>query len=541
MGKMTIREGLNSYGPSRHPRSWFGLIALSFIFFCYFFNAREYSDNFSESSTGAPDGQSVPIHPAHTTLSEPPTQPPSDVQAPPEDKNRRLVVIVSATDPSPDICKFILTAIALGYPRPIIVNWGLDYHSVSKWKNGKGLIKTVGIVKYLDAALHPNAHPDEKLDEDDLVLMSDGSDVWFQLPPDILLARFHRSNARANARLREQWHGNSPMPMRQTIVTACQKTCYPAISSGQNLRCHLLPESPLRADLYGPETDKNETLGHDSRPRFINGGSYMGPAGDMRRMFRRAQSIMDAYIGTGMKVRSEQGLVGEMLGEQEVWRQWMRKQNSAGDEAMAMMEQTYEYHIGLDYDQELSIPTVLAHQDGVFIKLNNQAEIEAHSAERQISPVRLKGLPDDIKATQNPLANVTENPDWGEMPLYADFFTESVTVMLHHNAHVDNLKQRRVLWWDQTWLFPHLRELVARSLTPREPTPLATVQTEDGGITYWAPPLDSVRRKPRVFFDSVVEPMIGGDFNTMCRYPDEQPDVGPHWWDEVFRDGKGPI
>lgn len=88
---------------------------------------------------------------------------------------------------------------------------------------------------------------------------------------------------------------------------------------------------------------------------------------------------------------------------------------------------------------------------------------------------------------------------------------------------------------------PHLRELVARSLTPREPTPLATVQTEDGEITYWAPPLDSVRRKPRVFFESVVEPMIEGEFNIMCRYPDEQPDVGPHWWDEIFRDGKGPI
>lgn len=538
---MSIREGLDSVGPSRHPQRWFGLIALFFICFCFFFNAREYSDSFSQNSTDAPDGQSVPIHPAHTTLSGPPTQPTSDVQAPPEAKNRRLVVIVPATDPNPEICKFILTAIALGYPRPIIINWGLDYHSVSKWEHGKSLIKTVGMVRYLDAALHPDAHPDEKLDEDDLVLVSDGSDVWFQLPPDVLIARFHRSIARANARLREQWRGNSPMPMRQTIVTACEKKCYPDISSGQNLRCHLLPESPLRADLYGPETDKNETREHDFRPRFINGGSYMGPAGDMRRMFRRAQSILDTYIGTGMKVRSEQGLVGEMFGEQEVWRQWMRKQNSANDEVLAMTHQTYEYHVGPDYYQELSIPTSRAHDDGVFIKLNNQTEIAAQSAERQISPVRLKGLPDDVKATQNPLANVTENPDWGEMPLWADFFTESVPVMLHHNAHVDNLKERRILLWDKIWIFPYLRELVTRSLTPRELTPLGTVQTEGGEITYWAPPLDSVRRKPRVFFHTVLEPMIEGNFNTICRYPDEKPDEGPHWWDEVFRDGKGPI
>ena len=42
---------------------------------------------------------------------------------------------------------------------------------------GQNLPKIPGLVKYMDTALHPDAHPTEKLQNDDLVLMVNANDM----------------------------------------------------------------------------------------------------------------------------------------------------------------------------------------------------------------------------------------------------------------------------------------------------------------------------------------------------------------------------
>lgn len=464
-------------------------------------------------------------------------------------RDRRLVLVIPATSPNPDLCKTIVTALALGYPSPIIINWGIDYHAVTKWEGGANLPKIPGFVKYLDAAMHPDAHPDERLEDDDLVLMVDAYDVWFQLPVEVLLKRYHAINKRANDRLRQQWGGNKePMPMQQTIVAASGKNCHPQPDSGSNMHCERLPDSPLRADLYGPGTDKNATRHRDHRPKYINGGVYVGPAGDMRRLFRRASQKMEAGIGQGIHLFSEQGIPGEVLGEQEVWRQWRRAKDAAfdDDDAKNLMDRDFEYHFGLDYHQELSIQTFWTDTedglfDGAFVSLNNQTVIDQHSTALGISPVRLTGIPNDVVAARNPLTGVIESPDWGEMPLYADFFTESVPVIVHHNG----FKERRTSWWDQPWFYQELRHLLALRMatTEQAAAPLAAVDAEGGvDVRYWAPPAEASDRRPRLMVDSARAPLANMEFQHVCQYPDE-PVRGPgqHWWDEVFRDAEGPF
>lgn len=44
--------------------------------------------------------------------------------------NRRFVVILPASTPSPSLCKTITSAIALGYPMPVIVNWEVNFLDV---------------------------------------------------------------------------------------------------------------------------------------------------------------------------------------------------------------------------------------------------------------------------------------------------------------------------------------------------------------------------------------------------------------------------
>jgi hypothetical protein len=473
-------------------------------------------------------------------------------------KEQRFVVVIPVTEGSPELCKTIMTALALGYPAPIIVNWGVDYHTVSKWTGGRNLPKIPGFLNYLDGVMHPEAHPSERLGEDDLVLMVDAFDVWFQLPAETMLRRYHEINRQANERLCAQWDGDGPMPMKQTIIAGSGKNCHPrALSSGSNLHCDELPESPLRPDLYGPLTEKNRTQAWHNRPRYINGGLYMGPAGDMRRLFRRATEKMQKGIGQGVHLFSEQGIPGEVLGEQEVWRAWRRNhsdsdvmQPAGDDNAEGLMERDLEYHFGLDYAQELSAQTFWTDQDlerglfdGGFVTFDNQSAIDASSAALNMTPPRLTQIPDDVLSATNPLMDVLgrkQAPSWRKMAVYADYYLANVPVILHHNG----FKDRRVAWWDRPWFHGYLRQLVTLRLVPRQPpVPLGTAENGAGVTRYWAPSAERLNRRPRMMKEDARERLPSFGFQDLCHFPGETLDgtPQPHWWEEVFRDAGGPF
>lgn len=67
----------------------------------------------------------------------------------------------------------MISAIALEYPAPIIVNWGRDPYEMSKWDGGPSLSKISGIMRYLDAVLHPDAHPLKKLHHKVILVIAD--------------------------------------------------------------------------------------------------------------------------------------------------------------------------------------------------------------------------------------------------------------------------------------------------------------------------------------------------------------------------------
>jgi hypothetical protein len=334
--------------------------------------------------------------------------------------------------------------------------------------------------------------------------------------------------------------------MKQTIVTAAEKKCYPNDFEkfGIDMRCDIWPESPLRPDLYGPETDKNVSNFHNNRPRWINGGMYLGPAGDMRRLFRRAMEEMEAMIGEGFPVRSEQGMLGKLIGKQEVWRQYQRGNQLNSVELKDLVEENLEYHAGLDYGQEISgqvhftdIDRKQDLYDADFVSLGDKEAIERYSEARGISPVRLLGLPDDVKMSRNPLAEFDKTANWSNMPLYADFFIGSVPAMIHHNGY----KGRRQTWWDRPWYHQRLRELVAPRLKSKPSNePLATVQIGDGQVRYWAVPAEARDRYPRKANETANGRFSKMECEELCRW-EEKPlkDARETWWEEVFRDGGG--
>ncbi|KAH7144296.1 hypothetical protein B0J13DRAFT_502244 [Dactylonectria estremocensis] len=481
----------------------------------------------------------------------------ADISEPPPG-NHRLVILLPADDPGSALCKVIFSGMALGYPSPVILNWRKDTGKTEeKAIGGSHLAKITGALEYLDAVTHPDTHEGDRLRDNDLVVLVDAYDVWWQLPPDVLIKRYHEANRVANERLAREWGGFGRMPMRQTIVTAVQKRCWPTPEMPGNRHCDELPESPARGDLYGENTDiepeyspREKNKHHDTRPKYFNSGTIMGPVGDMKRYVRRVKERMDQLLVDHPALWSDQAVFADIFGEQEVWRTWLRSQRRVFpyNEATKMMHERFEYSIGLDYSQQLFVPTVFEEEDGEYVDLNNETRIAERSAQLGIDPVRLRGVPSDIRDGEMPLKKVIIDEDhdaldWGELPLYADFFSEAVPVAVHHNAHEGGLKERRIWWWDRTWYFPYLRDLVEDFLEPpARMKPLAKVPTGQMGkqAVYWPLSSDRTKRKPRRF-----SPEVRGDgfpemeFEMLCRDRDEDEGSEQRWFDEVFRDGLG--
>lgn len=478
----------------------------------------------------------------------------ADIPEPPPG-NHRLVILLPADDSGSALCKVIFSGMAMGYPSPVILNWKKDVGKTDARDIGSShLAKITGALEYLDAITRQDTHEGDRLNDDDLVVLVDAYDVWWQLPPDVLIKRYHESNRLANERLAKEWGARGQMPMQQTIVASVQKRCWPTPEMPGNRHCEELPESTARKDLYGENTDIDPNLSakknpyHDTRPKYFNSGTIMGPVGDMKRYMRRVQERMEQLLVKHHKLWSDQGIFAEVFGEQEVWRTWLRTQHREfpHDDITKMMLERFEYNVGLDYSQQLFIPTVFEEEDGEMVHLNNETHIAEKSQKLGISPVRLKGVPKDIRNSEIPLNKVvSENQrgsfDWGEMPLYADYFSEAVPVAVHHNAHADGLKARRVWWWNRTWYFPYLRELVGIYLErPAKLQPLATFATQGKQAVYWPPSSDKEKRRPRHFtLGARKSGLPEMNFEMLCREKGEDVNSQRRWFQEVFRDGLG--
>ena len=84
----------------------------------------------------------------------------------------RLHLLIPATSSNEDLCKILLSVQILGYPTPILINYG-DAENENAYV--QHLAKVEGILKYLD-----DLHTSTQFSQD-LVLIVDGYDVWFQV------------------------------------------------------------------------------------------------------------------------------------------------------------------------------------------------------------------------------------------------------------------------------------------------------------------------------------------------------------------------
>ncbi|KAK4496765.1 hypothetical protein PRZ48_012748 [Zasmidium cellare] len=388
-----------------------------------------------------------------------------------------LHLLIPASKPDANFCKAVLSAGILGYPAPVIINQAEGSDSAL-------YTKLTGINDYLKQLDHSH--------DEDLVLLVDGHDIWLQLRPQTLIDRYFGINVNANDRLSTQLKGAAEKNgIRQEIVFGAQKRCWPWTST--DAACYAMPPSTLPKDIYGPKTDTD--IGYEPnpyikyRPRYLNSGVALGSVRAMKKLFTQALEILQYEAN----MLSDQHIFSHILGEQELWREAIRRDNLAGHEKFldsikdyvpknrfnkthvdlvrikaAMREdKSYEFNIGLDYASELGLSTVFAEDETAWLTWSNAHQLQQadHNLNITSANSHLGNLSADISTTLPPFwtFNVEKSlsrwKPWSDIPLFTNVPTGVVPAIIHHNAHRDGRESLRHTWWPETWFYTSARIL----------------------------------------------------------------------------------
>ena len=168
-------------------------------------------------------------------------------------------LIIPASESNPELCKTLLSAFVLGYPAPTLINWGTKNKAGAVFKESSShTAKIQGVYDYLNDK--------KQVSDEDLVIIIDGYDVWFQLPPQVLVERYRElledTNQRLKARygmISEDQDGDNLVERVpkyvQKVLFGADKICWP--NPKNDPACTAVPYSTLPKDVYGPETDKD--------------------------------------------------------------------------------------------------------------------------------------------------------------------------------------------------------------------------------------------------------------------------------------------
>ncbi|KAL8947786.1 MAG: hypothetical protein Q9222_005971 [Ikaeria aurantiellina] len=502
-------------------------------------------------------------HEVESPLIAPPTKDDNKtVPAGTQKTNPSFHLLVPASESNPNLCKTVLTSFVLAYPPPTLVNYGKKFEGEG-WDKGSHAGKIRGVFDYLNNK--------KNAADEDMVLIVDGYDVWFQLPPIIMIKRYHQMINEANNRLRRRYGtksrttkegssmtGMAPM-YTQSIVFGADKICWPNRRSDP--ACAAIPYSTLPKDAYGPLTDTDEKA-FLNRPRYLNSGTIMGPVKDVRAMYEAAvHKVEKENKGT----IGDQFVFAEIFGEQEYqretqrqstrgaggkWYEWVTNVLGGSDSPLAANQtitnmtaepgRRYEFGIGLDYESSMFQTMTHSAGDVEFVAYNDSAIVPGILEKHPNLKSTPFGLPVDLQLAHGPLwysspgnhsldqtdgillphsdrlDDLPEELDWFEVPLATNLYSATVPSLIHVNGDKSLLES----WWPSMWFHPYSRALLRRFIRSTQ-TRKAAQAAAAGGQTWW----DMRGGRGGVWTDNG----LWMSWNDVCKKAEE----------EVFMDGKG--
>ena len=470
----------------------------------------------------------------------------------------------------------------LSYPPPTLINYGMEFKS-DGWDKGTHAAKIRGVFDFLKDK--------SKVQDNDLVLVVDGYDVWFQLPPEVMIRRYHQMVVEADEHLRSRYgmvtegkpgDGTSDRVQKYTqkVIFGADKICWP--NPAEDPACAAVPYSTLRKDIYGPDTDKDSTA-LDNRPRYLNSGTVIGPAADVRAIYKYAVEKVEQ----GRGAIGDQFVFAEIFGEQEYQREtirsssqaisgkfyeWLSNQLGTSESPLSanitinnmtvVPGQRYEYSIGLDYESRLFQTMTHSAADVEFITYDSStllATIQAahpslyglpfslppdlqtasppfhyvspgynHTLDADVTGTKTLLLPysenlDHLPGQPTNNTNIEPNPSNSEEEptwLTTPLATNIYAATIPPLLHLNGDKSLLTAWWSRLWFHPYARALLRRYVRSTQ-TKAAAAAAARGGQTWW----DRRGGRGGVWTDD-GRWMGWGQVCKGCE-------------DEVFRDGKG--
>lgn len=389
-------------------------------------------------------------------------------------------LLLPATASNLNFCKLLLSAAVTGYPNPVVLGWdGLGQYNGSE----SHLFKISETLAYLNRL--PRAS------DNDLVLLLDAYDIWLQLPPEVLIQRYHIAIDKGNARLKSEstygaYHGGAQV--KQSILFGPDKTCWP--DDERRAACWAVPQSSLSSDAFGPATDAWIV---PNRPRWLNSGTIMGPAKDMRDMFAATMEVVNRKFNESYKSRnSDQYYFQEMWAEQEINRLKLRNNtveapnitdNMHGDLPLIPPGMRTEFHVTLDYESDVFQTSAYYKEYLTWMSFNHSTS-PVDQADGKMKRLDQLVLTEDVLSSRPPFPDnfldisMPTNRGWQDMMLGTNAITQQVFPVLH----MTNEKKFRELWWPQMWFHPHARTLLEHAKRPRVTT--LDIIAPGKGVTY---------------------------------------------------------
>ncbi|KAH0556218.1 hypothetical protein GP486_005856 [Trichoglossum hirsutum] len=400
---------------------------------------------------------------------------PENITTPSSSTNKKTKqsfhLLIPASEANSNLCKTLLSAFILNYPPPTLINFNKTFDG----ENGDGgshTGKIRGVWDYLAKGEHTA--------DDDIVLVIDGYDVWFQLPPEVMIKRYYRVINEANKRLKSKYgtvyHGQGldggVARFAETVVYAADKLCWP--NPKEDPACRSIPESTLPRNAWGPRTDEDPD-GRLNRPRFLNSGNVIGPVADVKAVYGAAVVKVE-YQGRGSM--GDQFVFSEIFGEQEDDRNAVRAPKSgavrAGD-MVAAEGQRYEFGICLDYGAAMFQTMTHSHDDIEYLVYNGttypSVVSEGYQVESQSQHILT--LPEDVASLKPPHPTIS----WKDLPLGTNLHVPSIPALLHFNGEKSYLHD----WWPRMWYHGHARAL----LRLHTRSPLRPIAEAEEGQSWW--------------------------------------------------------
>lgn len=262
-------------------------------------------------------------------------------------------LVLSALEHDHEFCKSTLSAMIMNYPPPTIVSVFGRPEKEPEWEQEK----LKGMLAYLE---------DKKIvQDDDLVMLVDGRNTWFQLPSEIMIRQYMHTMQDSNRRVKSIFGKG----YTQTIMFGAKRTC-----DEDHTACSYMSSSPLMPrDLYraGKGPIDRTTF---SPAAYLNADMVMGPAKELRILFQTAASMFEK---TKSQSTTLQSVMSTLFFEQMLARETIKRKRQptflkAFDyitktltglgsrtetrKFTLQMGRQYEFSIGLDYMHTLFQP-----------------------------------------------------------------------------------------------------------------------------------------------------------------------------------------